>query len=110
MYPHKAVSYAREHLQNLKLGPVGIADATGLMEAFVNALLPREAQSVVRFLLGLNAEICQAGPVNRPRLASRLQKTRPRHDGPVKRKLSKEVLADRHAKRSRDISPATTNS
>jgi hypothetical protein len=89
IYPHQAMGYARQHLRGLTLGPVSIADAAGLVEAFVNSLLPREAQSVVRFLLGLNTELCKAGPVDKPRPTSRLRTTRPRHDGPVKRKLAK---------------------
>ena len=97
IYPHQAMGYARRHLRGLALGPIRIADAAVLSEAFLNSLLPREAQSVVRFLLGLNAEICQAGPVDQPRRASRLHTTRPRHDGPVKRKLSQEALSKRRA-------------
>ena len=88
IYPHKIMGYARQHLQCLRLGPVSIADAAGLMETFFYSLLPREAHGVVRSLMGLNAELCQAGPVNKPRPGGRLRTTRPRHDGPVKRKLA----------------------
>ena len=89
IYPHKAMDYAHWHLRGLRLGPVSIADTAGLLETFVYSLVPREVQSVVRFLLGLNAELCQAGPVEKPGPTSRLRTTRLRHDGQVKRKLAK---------------------
>ncbi len=59
--------YAHEHLKGRGLGPVRLADAAGLMETFAYSLIPLEAQSVVQFLLGLNTELCKAGPVEKPR-------------------------------------------
>jgi hypothetical protein len=87
IYPHKAMQYARQHLRGLALGPVTLADAADLVESFIYSLIPREAQGVVRFLLGLNTELCQAGPVEKPRPANRLRTaSRPRPGKPMKRK------------------------
>jgi hypothetical protein len=90
IYPHKAVHYTRQHLRVLALGPVTLADVAGLLESFVYSLVPREVQSVLRFLLGLNAELCQAGPVEKARPNSRTRiSSRPRPGRPLKRKPSK---------------------
>ena len=67
IYPHQAMWYAREHLRGRALGPVSLADAAGLMETFAYSLIPREAQGIVQFLLGLNTELCKAGPAEKPR-------------------------------------------
>lgn len=55
--------YAREHLRGRTLGPIRLGDAADLLETFAYSLIPREAQSLLRFLLGLNTELCKAGPV-----------------------------------------------
>ena len=86
IYPHTPMGYARQYLQGFKLGPVSIADAAGFMETLLYFLLPRETHGVVRSLIGLNTELCQAGPVNQPRPVRRPRTTRP--DRPVKRKLA----------------------
>jgi hypothetical protein len=90
IYPHRAVQYARQHFRGLALGPVSLVDAVELLESVVYSLVPREAQGVIRLLLGLNAELCQAGPVEKPRPASRLRiANRSRPGRPLKRKPSK---------------------
>lgn len=87
LYPHKAMWYARAHFRDLALGPLTLADAAGLLESFAYSLVPREAQGILHFLLGLNIELCQAGPVEKPRPASRLHiANRPRPGRPMKRK------------------------
>ncbi|HEX8330532.1 MAG TPA: hypothetical protein VF629_23580 [Hymenobacter sp.] len=73
LYPHRAMGYARQHLNGMALGPVSLAEAVGLLETFAYSLVPREAQGVVHFLLGLNTELCQAGPVNKPHAATPLR-------------------------------------
>lgn len=86
LYPHQAMGYARQHLLGLALGPFTLAGAVGLLETFCYSLIPREAQGVVHYLLGLNTELCQAGPVAKPRPASRMRITNgPRHNRPTKR-------------------------
>jgi hypothetical protein len=90
IYPHSAMQYARQHFRGLALGPVTLADAVELLESIVFSLVPREAQGIIRFVLGLNAELCQAGPIEKPRPASRLRiPARPRPGRPMRRKPSK---------------------
>ena len=74
------------HLRGRALGPVTLAGVAGLLETFFYSLVPREALGVVHYLRGLNTQLCQAGPVGKPRPASRLRLTnRPRHNRPAKR-------------------------
>ena len=90
LYPHQAMWYARQHLHDQALGPVTLADTVGLLESLVFALVPREAQSIVHFLLGLNVELCQAGPVGNDQPRGPMRPTHHRrHARPAARKLAK---------------------
>lgn len=76
VYPHRAMAYARQRLHDRVLGPVSLAKAIGVLETFVYSLVPREAQGMLQFLLGLNTELCQAGPVSKSRPASQARMAR----------------------------------
>jgi hypothetical protein len=92
MYPHKAMSYARQHLQGLALGPVTLTSVAQLLETLVYSLLPREAHSVVQSLLGLNTELCQAGPVGKPHPANQLRLAgQSRPGNPAKRRRAMQA-------------------